>query len=203
LLQDAPAAPKSLGSIANVVAKPEGEWINVVDVIGRTLIDDDPDKFKDQEFCVSVRQRGRYHDGMNAINTVALRGAEGGRHMSIGAYEEGKTEEHHPCVVPYVVLDVDRHDIVESREATNRLLEGLDAEFGNIHAIVCATGGRGFHVQIPMGAFGKPVFKNRQAARQALSRWADEYLEEEVDTELFDPRHLYRMVGSKHEKTGY
>lgn len=196
----------SAGLLTDVGEEPGEEFVNAVDLIGKGVVNEDAVDYNRSEFCVSYYRRGYFYNFMQARNIVARNLDPSSRHLSVGAWESvGKAGPRYdaPVAIPEVILDVDRDDIVEAHEATYRLCEQLEL-IGLEEILVAYTGGNGFHIHIPCGAFNKRgvVFKNRESARQILTRWADEFLEETVDVNLFDPIHLYRMIGSRHEKTG-
>jgi hypothetical protein len=89
-----------------------GWFVNMVDQIGYHLVSGKPAQFDTSEFVTTIYKRGRYHNTMNAVNTVSRRGASGPRHISIGQWRKEDIgafgpREDAPCMVPWVVLDVD------------------------------------------------------------------------------------------------
>ena len=190
------------GWISSQVAEEDPLSVNVVDLIGKHLIQELSSDYTNSEFCASVYQRGRYHDTMNAVNTVARVGASSDRHISVGAFKTDTPHDDSPVAIPWVVIDVDSNDINDSFNKAHRITWLLEEEFSLTNYFVAYTGGRGFHIHIPSIAFGNPVFRNWRSAKQCLNRWADEWIDEYIDRNLFDPRHLVRMVGSLNLATG-
>lgn len=93
------------------------------------------------------------------------------------------------------------------------LLLGCDART----VLVVYTGGRGFHVRLPAGAFGNPVFRDATDVPAVLRAFArrvfgeaeggvDEYAAHVqsgmIDESLFPSLHLVRAAGSYREATG-
>jgi len=173
-----------------------------------------PERFRQAETCSSVRDRGTYSDAVAWAQAFARDGScpherdRGERHMSIGAFRDsdlGKmgVKDDTPCSVPWVVLEAEAGDLVDRYEATRRILEALDAEGADLSEVVVSySGNTSFHVRIPTGMVGRPVFESPGTAETVLRRFANEVCDEELDVNLFDPRHLIRCIGSVHEETG-
>lgn len=123
------------------------------------------------------------------------------RHVSVGAWRKlhaGKGRDGRPCMAPWLVLDFDRgDDVEESLEAAQRAVRELLHLGVEPGALVCAyTGGRGFHVHVPTGAFGSPVFRNAGDGRAVLKAIVLALVDEHVDAAPLSPVHLVRAVGS-------
>jgi len=173
-----------------------------------------PERFRQAETCSSVRNRGTYSDAIKWAQAFARDGSRphagdrGERHMSVGAYRDsdlGKMgpDAETPCTVPWVVLEAEAGDITDRHEATRRILEALDAEGADLSEVVVSySGNKSFHVRIPTGMVGRPVFEGAETAETVVRRFAQDVVDEELDANLFDPRHLIRCIGSVHEETG-
>jgi len=172
-----------------------------------------PRRFRYAETCSSVRNRGTYSDAVAWAQAFARDGSRphegdrGERHMSIGSFREEAQEkgvyDDTPCAVPWIVFEPEKGDLVDRFEATRRVLEALDVEGADLSEIVVSySGNESFHVRIPTGMIGNPVFESVETARTVLRRFARETVDEELDANLFDPKHLIRCIGSVHEETG-
>lgn len=147
------------------------------------------------------------------------------RHISVGAFRKLEAEmdtsevkRNRACTMPYVIADIDASTPEESLGYAHRLLDQLE-ELGaaSSEIVVSYTGGKGFHVRIPSGMLGNPIFREATAARRVVRRFfelmlqgesdADESDEEPslldvIDTSKFSPNTLIRAIGSVHENTG-
>lgn len=183
---------------------PDGEWVSAVDKVGKQFLSETSALYTMGEACTSLRDRGRYLQHENWCDVVADNQPDAPRHVSIGAFKQTRwIDENTPCTVPWVVLEAEAGDIVERYGATCRMLETLDAEGVDLSRVVVTySGNQSFHIRIPQGMFGNPVFSSVEQCRRVLSRWAYDHFDEHLDVNLFDPRHLIRCTGSKHEKGG-
>ena len=182
---------------------PAAAYACAVGGIQAAFLDEHPGRYRLAEACVSKRNRGRYLDHQSWNETVAEAGTDQDRHTSIGAFSTAFADETTPCTVPFVVLEVEAPDIVEAHEGTHRLLETLALDVDLSQVIVAYSGNKSFHVRLAHGLFGKPVYASADCARMVIGRFAESYTDETLDTSLFDPRHLIRMIGSKHERGLY
>ena len=177
-----------------------------------------PERFRYAETCSSVRDRGTYSDAVAWAQAFARDGScphagdSGDRHMSIGAFRDvdiGKMgpSASTPCTTPWIVLEPEGGEgmapIVDRFEATCDILETLDVEGADLSKVVVSySGNKSFHIRIPAGMVGCPVFESSDTAETVLRRFADRITDHELDANLFDPRHLIRCIGSVHEETG-
>ena len=173
------------------------------------------------EICFSVEQRHQYGHVVEWTNRHSTHecGAESdmdnqARHQRIGSWREKDTKpdapgcdpgpvRSDPVLVPWVTLEVNEGDLVERFERTGRLLKTLEEHGARLdEGHVTFSGNKSFHVRIPIGQFGSVVFESADKARQVISEWADLYIAQSLDRELFDPFHLVRTPGSRHEESG-
>ncbi|HEX9953464.1 MAG TPA: hypothetical protein VGB53_16970 [Rubricoccaceae bacterium] len=139
----------------------------------------------------------------------------GGAHITIGSWQTGQAtspdRRARPCAVPFLVADVDGASPDQSLGIVRTLLERLvelGAQPGDL--VVSYTGGRGYHIRIPHGLVGHPVYPNTEVARRTVGAFfgrlcdglkgPDGPLVDSVDSSLFSPVHLVRAVGSEYEK---
>ena len=123
------------------------------------------------------------------------------RHVSVGAWRKGRAiqgRDEEPCTAPWLVLDFDRGgDVEEACESAQRAVVELLRLGVRPGDLVCAyTGGRGFHVHLPTGAFGSPLFRDAGAAKAVLRTLTLALVDEHVDGAVLSPLHLARAVGS-------
>lgn len=177
--------------------------INAVDVIGEAFVADNPKVFTQGETVTSLTRRGRGEFGNIYAwsKHVAKTGASGPRFTSIGAWrsaEEGRADKAQ--VVPWITFDIDREDLQEAYEVAQRIVARIDALGGDLEKIhVSFSGKKGFHVRIPSGMAGAPVFANSAEAERILRGFCEEVADDEVDLSTCDPRQNIRLIGSKRE----
>ena len=142
-----------------------------------------------------------------------------GAHISVGAWQKGqatsKNRRDRPCTMPYLVADIDAGSPDRALPVVLTLVERLVAAGARpVDLVVAYTGGRGFHVRIPHGLVGRPMYPNAEVARRVVGGFFERLCEglegrggpliASIDTSLFSPLHLVRAVGSEHEKApGY
>lgn len=185
----------------------DGPYVNAVDRIGRHFLSGTSAEYTQGECCTAVNDRGTYHDHNDWCEVMADVQPESSRHISIGAFKPKDTRfitEETPCTVPWVILEAESGDLFDRYEATGRMLETMDAEGVDLSKVVVTfSGNKSFHIRIPQGMFGNPVYRSTDECRRTLSRFAYNHFDEHLDTNLFDPRHLIRCTGTKHEKGSY
>lgn len=204
IAQRAPKCPPPPPVLIHADIPITGEWVSAVDRIGKHFLSESSALYVMGEACTSVKDRGRFLQHDNWCDVVADNQPDQPRHVSIGAFKSAKwIDENTPCTVPWVILEAEAGDIVDRYGATLRMLETLDAEGVDISRIVVTySGNQSFHIRIPQGMFGNPVFSGVEQCRRVMARWAYDHFDEHLDVNLFDPRHLIRCTGSKHEKGG-
>lgn len=117
------------------------------------------------------------------------------------------------CIMPYLIAEIDARDALSSYTYATQLivnLQRLGADLSQV--IVSYSGNRSFHVRIPMGMVGNPIFASTHEAtritREFFSLITAELTGSEgplfgvLDPNKFSPNQLIRAVGSIHEKTG-
>lgn len=185
----------------------EGPYVNAVDMIGKYFLSETSASFTQAECCTALNDRGRFHDHDNWCEVMAEIQPEAARHMSVGAFKPESTafiSEETPCTVPWMILEAESGDIFDRYEATCRILETMGTEGVDLSKVVVTfSGNKSFHIRIPQGMFGNPVYSSVDKCRRTLSRFAYDAFDEHLDVNLFDPRHLIRCTGTKHEKGGF
>lgn len=188
------------------MAAPDGTpLINVADLVGSAFVSENIHMFTTAEACYSVWSRGMYMDYLGWTNGVAKTGAGGDRYVSVGATrEEDRGNPNAPVFLYWFILDIDRENPLDAFEDVHSILYELDELGADISRIIVSyTGGKGFHVRIPSGMFDNPVFKSvREASRVISTLFADLVKGVELDSKVFDPRQLIRIIGSMRHTGG-
>ena len=181
-----------------------GTYVNAVDRTGKHFLSENADKYVIAECTTAVYDRGTYykHDGW--CDVIAENQVQQPRHVSIGAFKKediAYVDEETPCTVPWVILEPEDGDLIDRYNAVSNMLESIQIEGVDLSQIVVTfSGNKSFHIRIPQGMFGNPVYRSVQDCIKVLNRFAADNFEERLDIDLFDPRHLIRCTGSKHEK---
>lgn len=159
--------------------------------------------------------KGRAWQRRQAQRSRVLRSG-GSRHVSVGAWREGDAKRPGrrtlPCAVPYAIWEIDSRgkgtDVegchAYARAITERLLElGAPSEA----LTITYTGNESFHVRLPTGALGLPLYRSVKEAQCVLLRFLKAVAEPldapegiELDASIASPLHLIRAMGSLHEK---
>jgi hypothetical protein len=137
-------------------------------------------------------------------------GTSGPRFMSTGRWRKEEVEDREKdrsCTVPWIVADIDGEDWKESEELARRLCKQIEQRAADASDVVVAhTGNRSFHVRIPHGLLGCPVYRDEEAAKQTITGFFDRLcagdpeLREAIDDRCFRPGQLVRMIGSQYER---
>jgi len=196
-------------------ARPEEEatgmedgLVNATDVIGEAFVASNPKEYRHGEIVTSLTRRGRVQwDGIYQwCRQVAEHGASGPRFTSIGAWrargnEQGLTTKPH--TVPWITMDVDRSDLFEALDVAKRIVRRMDSMGVPLHKVhVSFSGKKGFHIRVPSGMAGAPVFANGAETERILRRFINHVSDEKTDLEVADPRQNIRLIGSVREN-GY
>lgn len=190
---------QSLNSVYN-----NNGLVNVVDLIGSMIVQKFTDDFNYTELCGSYYSRNVYTRYMDWMRAVARVQQSGSRHMTVGSFRESDIPQKDisPAKIPYIVIDLDCENPLDGYDAACRTCDyffDIGCKADDIFA--CYTGGTGYHVYVPSGLFGNPLFHSPIDSRRILSSVTDD-IGEYVDKQVFVPSHLIRMIGSKHERTG-
>jgi len=173
---------------------------NVVDVIGEAFVADNPTVFTEGEVVTSLSKygRGNYGNIFGWSRQVASTGANGVRFTTIGAWRQGEEGLANKAqAVPWITFDIDREDLWEAWEVARRIVDrlgNLGAPLEKVH--VSFSGKKGFHIRIPSGMAGAPVFANSAEAERILRRFCEAVADEDVDLSTCDPRQNIRLIGS-------
>jgi hypothetical protein len=161
-------------------------------------------RFTQAECCASLYARGSYYVA-ETFERVVGRGAPGPRHMSVGRFryrDQDRIGPRTPCWIPWTVLEPEEGDLPERWEYARQLLFNLEAEGFCLDPLrVRFSGNRSFWICIPAGAMGNPVGPVEDQRTLRLRVFLS-LAECRIDQNLFDARHLLRVVGSEHESGG-
>lgn len=180
------------------------------------------------DYVVEIDQVRKPRPWLSGMRKVAETDYCRSIHRSIGAYRQGQeTDDSASVAMPYVVYDIDVHEphdkacrdkayidpdrLQEAFKCARFVLDAYCARGCRLEDVVCSfSGWRGFHVSIPSGAFGNPVFFERDLVKPVFERVSREVLGDEyehltalgrLDTSTFHPRHLIRVPNSYRRET--
>ena len=137
---------------------------------------------------------------------IATQGSDYPSFMSLGRWHTDEIRRRHPhsaVTVPWIVADIDGSDRYTSYQhalALCTLLKRYGADPAHIQ--VAYTGGRGFHVWIPHGLVGCPIYQNAEAAQVLITQFFDRLCEghpelrQAIDNMAMRPSQPIRMIGS-------
>lgn len=204
-IENLPNCPDPSPLLVSAEVPADGVYVNAVDRTGKHFLSESAEEYVVAECTTSVYDRGTYYRHDEWCNAVAENQINEPRHVSIGAFKPGFKwiDETTPCTVPWVILEPEDGDLSDRYNAVSNILDTLHAEGVDISPIVVTfSANKSFHIRIPQGMFGSPVYRSVEDCIKVLNRFAMENFEERLDVDLFDPRHLVRCTGSLHEETG-
>lgn len=148
-------------------------------------------------------RRGRYYDGARFEKAV-MKGVVGPRHTSVGRFLSKNThwvKPETPCSIPWTYIECECGGILENLGATQTTIEILRYEFDLTGSHVVFSGNKSFWIALPSRLMANPVgsVDDQKLLRKRLFLPLMEY---PVDENLWDARHLRRMIGSEHERGG-
>ena len=148
-------------------------------------------------------QRGRKTRVVRWARRCASRNPHGYRHHTTGMFREAEIDvPGAACIVPWVIVDIERDRIEDADAAARNVLCELDFLGADLDSVTAYyTGGRGFHVRIPTGFLGVPVFRDSRDVQHVLATFLSLLSREPFDASVLSPRHYIRAVGSRHERT--
>ena len=140
---------------------------------------------------------------------IATRGSSYPSFISVGRWRQReihRRDSDSAVTVPWIVADIDGPGRYASDQHARTLCTLLrERGVGLSEVVVSYTGGKGFHVRIPHGLFGCPVYQNAKAAQHLLRRFFDRLcdghpaLREAIDDAVCRPQQAIRMIGSTRE----
>ena len=196
--------------------EPEIDWeglhIDVLDVLERTVAHRDKlyQHFtRGWKSCKHGSPHRRKH-ARKSHTWTCKRGADGPRYISVGRWrkdEIGQGDwEGRAVTVPWLIADIDGENWQDSGQHARRLCELLVEAGADPKSIVVShTGNRSFHVRIPHGLLGCPVYATATDARESINRFFQRLCEKAprlldvIDSACFRPGQQIRQIGSLHE----
>jgi len=176
---------------------------SAVDVIGEAFVPSNPKRFSQGEIVTSLTRKGRgtYGNIYSWSRQVAEKGASGPRFTSVGAWKEGEEGlASKPHVVPWIVWDIDRGYLPDALGVAKSILERLERLGAPLHKVhVSFSGKKGFHIRVPSGMAGAPVFGSRAETMRILRRFSEEVSDTFTDLDVCDPTQNIRLIGSTRE----
>ena len=108
-----------------------------------------------------------------------------------------------PCGCRWLVLDIDRADLVDALADARTLVAALYQRYpetvGDVP--VYFSGGKGFHVLVELAHNPPPAVGFQHTARAFAESLADR-AEVKIDTSVYDIAHIIRLPNTRHPKTG-
>ena len=105
-----------------------------------------------------------------------------------------------PCWCRWLVLDIDRPDLVDALDDCRRLA-GFLAERYDTDPVVWFSGSKGFHITVELAHWPPPSVTFPAVARtfaEALARAAGVT----IDPAIYDRNHIIRLPNTRHPRTG-
>ena len=137
---------------------------------------------------------------------IATRGSDYPSFMSLGRWHADEIRRRHPdsaVTVPWIIADIDGSDRYTSYQHAHTLCTLLKRYGADpAHIQVAYTGGKGFHVWIPHGLVGCPIYQDAEAAQVLIGQFFDRLCEghpelrQAIDNMAMRPRQPIRMIGS-------
>lgn len=159
------------------------------------------------ECCTSVYDRHSYYVA-RSFQKVVRRGVSSARHMSVGRFrardiQKGVTRQT-PCYIPWTFIEPERRkaDVLQNLDDARQTLEVFRAEGWDTSRMhLRFSGNKSFWICIPASLMGHPLgtVQDQIALRERVFK---PLMPCRVDDDLWDGRHLHRMLGSVHEKGG-
>lgn len=162
--------------------------------------------FSRAECCTSIYDRGKYYVA-ESFEGIVRRGVRAPRHISVGRFRPANVSPLIPsrqttCLIPWTYIECEAGGLTDNLHATKTTLEVLQWHgFNLLDCHIVFSGNKSFWIALPSYLMGNPVgsVEHQKALRQRVFLPLMEY---PVDENLWDARHLHRMVGSVHEKGG-
>lgn len=175
----------------------------------RALYYGDPREFRYTEMVVgrydNPNARGKEGVGTRWEQQIAARGLDRPSFLRLGRWRRGEVADAEaPVVMPWVVIDLDREHLPSAFVDAQKILWQLgEAMIDLDNVFVAFSGRRGFHIYVPTGKFGSPIFASTEAARLVTDYIQRSIAQQvEYDPATNSPLGLIRVMGSTHEKTG-
>jgi hypothetical protein len=108
-----------------------------------------------------------------------------------------------PCWCRWLVLDIDRADLVQALADARRLVQAIHERYPEMEGevLVYFSGGKGFHVLVMLTHNPPPAVGFNRVARtfaEALAARAGV----KIDTSVYDIAHIIRLPNTRHPRTG-
>ena len=108
-----------------------------------------------------------------------------------------------PCCCRWLVLDIDRADLVEALADARRLVRAVYERYPEMDGDVAVyfSGGKGFHVLIELAHNPPPAVGFQHVARTFAETLAAR-AGVKIDTAIYDMNHIIRLPNTQHPRTG-
>lgn len=177
----------------------------------RVLVNEDPRRYR-LGISAWINDQGYFNMGdVNRagswIRVNAEEGNENAAFTTIGRWcREGDVRRAEcPVYVPWLIMDIDRHDdLLRAYEDTQTVLGDIESYgFDMARVFVSFSGSKGFNIAISTDQFGSPIFENSDAAREICGDLQMDITDVETDPHTYSALNMIRLTGSRHEKTGF
>lgn len=100
-------------------------------------------------------------------------------------------------------FDLDSENLEESHREAKRLYSALTESIPADSVRTYFTGRKGFHIEVPVSALGVTIFPGLSKLHRMIAEHYKEELDlETIDFAVYEPRRMWRMPDSRHQKTG-
>lgn len=191
-----------------LVREHTGQWETFAEQAAKsTQASDDPS----ENFRVAERAVKGFQWQRRQARPSTVEGGVNSRHVTTGAYKESRaTSEdraHLPCTIPFIVVEIDGETVALCLEYARRIVRWLASIDVPLDLVtVTYTGNTSFHIRLPAGLFGQPIFRSTRKAAKTIQRFyelVEGAVEDRdgawIDGALSSPLHHIRAVGSVHE----
>ncbi len=108
-----------------------------------------------------------------------------------------------PCWCRYIVLDIDRADLVDALADARRIVTAIHERYPELEGKVPIffSGGKGFHVLLELAHTPPPAVGFHHVARKLAEALATR-AGAKIDTAIYDANHIIRLPNTRHPRTG-
>ena len=156
------------------------------------------------EYDLESFTKERYEDNSGWRRGIEQNGFDNAAYTTLGQWRfPEKGDPNAPVFVPWIVVDIDRVNLLEAHEDTMMALMDFDSVGFDYRSMYPGfSGSKGFHVMLSTGKLGYPIFKSSYDAMEVIREFLREITDVEFDLAVCNPMQLYRVAGSRNLKSG-